>query len=318
MGQATTRGRRPATLRPPRVGVSSRTGGIRLSALDLQWIARRSGLLVVIDGDALWAETNRIQSALHDYVVERRSRIGGRSVTEIEPWASSLKRWASEGIEALGADSSSKFPAWSNHAEQGDALTHLMLGWPVEFTHKDGEVTEPRKTLAELRLLLRTANAGPDGRDDYQATKALVEQTISGLAALRLLAEGLAHWGKRQPMPTKTNMPSVILFRNLAQIYEELHGKSYQVNIKQKTDVPLNSRASAPYGPALTWTRCLFAIFAYRAKKIADAIDAFPEFVELAEWSLKSDALRNRINQTSKWLSEVRPGVLQALTGGQR
>jgi len=238
-------------------------------------------------------------------------------VAEIEPWASSLQRWASEGIEALGADPSSKFPAWSNHAEQGDALTHLMLGWPVEFTHKDGdgEVTDPHKTLAELRLLLRTANAGPDGRDAYQATKVLVEQTISGLAALRLLAEGLANWGEQQPMPTKTDMPSVILFRNLAQIYEGLHGRSYQVNIKQKSDVPLNSRASAPYGPALTWTRCLFAIFAYRAKKIADAIDAFPEFIELAEWSLRSDALRERINQSSKWLSGVRAGPGLATPG---
>jgi hypothetical protein len=254
-----------------------------------------------------------------------RKRNGGRRPKIVPPppiAASSVAggvRLTSDDVKALAADIGLNIVIGSDQLEAHTTSIHGALHDYVLWSRGD-EVGSPASQVeawaqsmsrwAEEGIVLFGGNTGEGSPawGDQTAIRSILSYLPRAWPMQESEDESERNDWKRletlmrmlAPQAKPANIPNYRLMRDL--LVGLLHGLGVLA--------VLAPRESEPAGPALNWTRALFQLMAGRAGELrppparppapTPEIDQLLEFGELARWAMKTDALAERIKESSR------------------
>jgi hypothetical protein len=276
---------------------------VRIAPVDLRRITDQVDSIEITATDEELSRTAAtIEDALNLYALFRGMDRNEPSRDEVAVWASAVARWVSEGFVLLGGNrdqalADREFPSGRNRA-----VMHLLEGWLRSYGEEDRPLRLETYTLwreftgffvPEEMPGLQDWERGDKGKTGSgDAGQDLVRRLSAGLELLGKLAAVLSRRVEARPLRTRPRKDAErYLVGSLAGLFERLYGLRYAFPNTDKEPGQRNARGNLPSGPALEWTRALFALTAERAR----GTEAGENFAALAAWAKTSDALADTL-----------------------
>jgi hypothetical protein len=235
---------------------------------------------------------------LCSYVLDTQYvRLGREPTSTLRNWATDTASIMRECIAALGGNPAASNPL-DDATTSASATAQLLQGGLL--------VAEGRGQSALIRdLLQRAANRPIDGTVDVRTLEPAIERLVSNLAALALVADAAAdswtayqaRYGRRLKATGLPPAPRWKLFYQLASIFERLHlGRKYAVS---KYTCGGSHRQTKTAGPAVTWTRELFALAS--DPEHSSGCTPLPELIALHDWAVeKTEGFGEHIDEAGR------------------
>jgi hypothetical protein len=273
-------------------------------------LAKEAGLKLSASRDALAEAATELRRVLCFFVLDLRSyRMWKRPTAEVISWATDLADVMRECIAALGGNPAASFTLDDATNLTSDAAQLLQGGV---------RVAEGRGQAAVIRDLLQRATNHPiEGAIDAGTLELAIDRLANGLAAVALIADSAAdswlaykqHFGQRLgAVGTKRGVPPSPrwqLFSQLAPIFERLHG-GRKFAVGKSVDGGGGMRATKTTGPAVVWTRGLFALASDPGHSSGCA--PLPELVALRDWAVeKTEGFGEHIDEAGRRYRKSQP-----------
>lgn len=301
------RGRPKKAHRPPEAIAQSLTGRIRICAKDLADIANDPKFPIKVRRDALPSLASKISDAFDQYILIDRGNSSTALRGEVKEWAESLEQWIEDGVTLLGGNvSEAASPAMASIVgPAGGAVALLTGGWPatladseesereaqrlVALKHdlmrarvltRDGLVSDPEAEASEsapwdhsVASQAETEVAGSQDDEDnppevsqHDATRSLVFNTLAALGSLQILAQGVLGDLEARHERRRRKGAREHLMRRLGAFYETIFERKYAASRSHVGDGEMEVG-----GPAVRWTRALFALCLQRVREEVEA-----------------------------------------------
>lgn len=304
------RGRPRKALRPPTKPAQSLSGGVRISADDLIRLMNAARLPMKATPEALPMIATKIGDAFDRCILIGRGHGSTALRGAATDWAESLQQWIDDGATMLGGDERpGASPSMASKAgAAAGAAALLTSGWPTISADAEQMDEKAQNLFALLRhelirarvLELDGSMIPPDedagaiwdhcsigdraeieaadlhGDDDnapslsaYDTTRSLVFNTLAGLAALRILADGLREDHDALHVRRRRDEGRWHLMRALSGHYEALFERPYATSrsLSDEGEIEVD-------GPAVRWTKALFALCQERVREEVEAANA--------------------------------------------